>query len=126
MWHWNSLWARAPGDPPTLGDPALWQGPWTHEQAATVQARSWEAMLTAGQSWWSYLFTMWPVPTWPVPGQLAPPTEAKTEQPATPVARNVARSPSRKSVAVAHDVPVPARKRVAKPAARHAQEARKR
>jgi len=118
MWHWNSLWARAPGDPPTLVDPELWQKPWTAEQAATLQARSLEALLTAGQSWWGYMFSLWPAPTWPSIGQLTPPTGTTTAQPVEPEPRH--RQPS------THEAPASDRKRVARPAARHAQEARKR
>ena len=63
MWHWNSLWAHGPGDPPAIDDPALWQSPWSVEQAVALQARSWEAMLSATHSWWSMLLSAWPVPT---------------------------------------------------------------
>ena len=67
MWHWNSLWAPAPGDPPAIDDPTLWQAPWSAEQAIALQARSWEAMLSAANSWWSMLLSAWPVaPTWSV------------------------------------------------------------
>lgn len=68
MWHWNSLWARAPGDPPSITDPKLWMGPWSPEQAMAMQARSWEALLTATQSWWGMFMTAWPAPTsvWPI------------------------------------------------------------
>lgn len=68
MWHWNSLWAPAPGDPPAVDDPALWRTPWSPEQAIALQARSWEAMLSATHSWWSMLLAAWPVASsWPLP-----------------------------------------------------------
>lgn len=69
MWHWNSLWARAPGDPPTLNDPVLWTSPWTLEHALTLQARYWEAMLGSMNSWWDMMLATWPVapPAWPTP-----------------------------------------------------------
>ena len=47
MWHWNSLWAPAPGDPPAVDDPVLWHSPWSAEQAIALQARQWEAVLSA-------------------------------------------------------------------------------
>lgn len=68
MWHWNSLWAPAPGDPPAIDDPALWQSPWSPEQAIALQARSWEAMLSATHSWWTMMLSAWPVASgWPLP-----------------------------------------------------------
>jgi hypothetical protein len=68
MWHWNSLWAPAPGDPPAIDDPSLWRMPWTPEQAIALQARSWEAMLSATHSWWSMMLSAWPVASsWPLP-----------------------------------------------------------
>jgi hypothetical protein len=71
MWHWNSLWARAPGDPPTIADPVLWQSPWSAE-ALALQASTWEAMLSASHSWWTTMLAAWPaspwaMPTWPLP-----------------------------------------------------------
>ncbi|MEO8151525.1 MAG: hypothetical protein ABI605_00540 [Rhizobacter sp.] len=72
MWHWNSLWAHAPGDPPAIDDPALWQSPWSVEQAVALQARSWETMVSATHSWWSVLLSAWPMPKWPTPGWVAP------------------------------------------------------
>ena len=76
MWHWNSLWARAPGDPPTIDDPSLWATPWTTEQALALQTRSWEAMLAASHSWWSMLLAGWPmVPAWPLPPWAAAPAD---------------------------------------------------
>lgn len=68
MWHWNSLWAPAPGDPPAIDDPALWRAPWSPEQLIALQARSWEAMLSAAHSWWSMALSAWPVANgWSLP-----------------------------------------------------------
>jgi hypothetical protein len=73
MWHWNSLWAPAPGDPPAIDDPSLWQAPWTAEQAIALQTRNWEAMLSAAHSWWTMMLSAmplapvasgWPLPAW--------------------------------------------------------------
>lgn len=69
MWHWNSLWAPAPGDPPAIDDPSLWRMPWSPEQAIALQARSWEAMLSATHSWWTMVLAAWPAAgSWPLPG----------------------------------------------------------
>ncbi len=73
MWHWNSLWAPAPGDPPAVDDPALWRSPWSLEQAFALQASTWEAMLSATHSWWSMALSAWPLPAWQPSGVLAPP-----------------------------------------------------
>lgn len=68
MWHWNSLWAPAPGDPPAIDDPAMWRAPWSPEQMIALQTRSWEAMLSAAHSWWTMMLAAWPVASaWPVP-----------------------------------------------------------
>lgn len=68
MWHWNSLWAPAPGDPPAIDDPALWRAPWSPEQVIALQTRSWETMLSAAHSWWSMVLAAWPVAgSWPLP-----------------------------------------------------------
>jgi len=77
MWqHWNSLWAPGPGDPPAIDDPVLWQSPWSAEQAIALQARHWEALLSATHSWWTMLLSTWPVaPAWPMPGWVATPLE---------------------------------------------------
>jgi hypothetical protein len=112
MWHWNSLWAPAAGDPPAIDDPALWRAPWSAEQALALQARSWEAMLSAAHSWWSMALAAWPVApalsaAWPTPRldvaatagaeplALKPPADA---QPATakPRAARKRSSPARK------------------------------
>lgn len=80
MWqHWNSMWAPGPGDPPAVDDPVLWQSPWTPEQAMALQARHWEAMLSASHSWWAMLLSAWPMmPTWPLAawGQTSPDSSA--------------------------------------------------
>ncbi len=97
MWHWNSLWAPAPGDPPAVDDPALWRTPWSAEQAIALQARGWETLLSATHSWWSMVLSAWPAtpgwPAFPAPGfdraaiagaeplALKPPTEADTTPP---------------------------------------------
>jgi hypothetical protein len=68
MWHWNSLWAPAPGDPPAIDDPALWRAPWSPEQAIALQARTWETMVSATHSWWTMMLGAWPLASaWPVP-----------------------------------------------------------
>ncbi len=74
MWqHWNSFWAPGPGDPPAVDDPALWQAPWSTEQAIALQARQWETFVSASRSWWTMLLSAWPVaPAWPVPGWVGP------------------------------------------------------
>lgn len=72
MWHWNSLWAPAPGDPPAVDDPVLWQSPWTAEQGMALQARTWEAIVSANHSWWTMMLSVWPLlAAWP-------PLDAKT------------------------------------------------
>lgn len=68
MWHWNSLWASAPGDPPAIDDPVLYRSPWTAEQAIALQARTWEAMLSTAHSWWTLMLAAWPAgPFVPLP-----------------------------------------------------------
>lgn len=68
MWHWNSLWAPAPGDPPAIDDPALWRSPWSPEQAIALQARTWETMVSATHSWWTMMLAAWPLASsWPTP-----------------------------------------------------------
>lgn len=110
MWHWNSLWAPAPGDPPAIDDPSLWRAPWSPEQVIALQARSWEALLSTTHSWWTMMLSAWPVgSSWPLPAwtggtadtkaatagaeplALAKPAE---EAPAKPAARK--RAPARK------------------------------
>jgi hypothetical protein len=87
MWHWNSLWAPAPGDPPAVDDPALWQTPWSTEQAIALQARSWEAMLSASHSWWSMLLSSWPLATgWPLPAWSSPTLDRAATAGAEPLA----------------------------------------
>ncbi|MBX3622455.1 MAG: hypothetical protein KF891_21015 [Rhizobacter sp.] len=76
MWHWNSLWARAPGDPPTIADTVLWQSPWSAE-ALALQARTWEALLSATHSWWTTMLATWPAAApWGTP--LSKPGDAAT------------------------------------------------
>lgn len=106
MWHWNSLWAPAPGDPPAIDDPALWKTPWSLEQAVALQARSWEAMLSATHSWWTVLLTSWPaagaawsVPTWSPPVQ--DPAAIAGAEPLAAAPKDVAASPPRKRAPVA-------------------------
>ena len=117
MWHWNSLWAPAPGDPPAVDDPVLWQSPWSAEQALALQARNWETMLSAAHSWWTMMLSTLPMtPTWPAPGwaapQIAPVATAGIEPlAARPATQRKAGSP---------------RKRSATPQGRHAIQARKR
>jgi hypothetical protein len=109
MWHWNSLWAPAPGDPPAIDDPALWKMPWSAEQTLALQARTWEAMLSATHSWWSTMLSAWPMPTWPLPAWVAPhldPAAATGIEPlvAKPLEPIKAASPRKRSA-------TPARKR---------------
>jgi hypothetical protein len=61
MWHWNSWWAPAAGDPPAVDDPNLWRTPWSIEQALAFQARSWETWVSASQSWWAVALSTWPL-----------------------------------------------------------------
>lgn len=111
MWHWNSLWAPAPGDPPAIDDPRLWRSPWTAEQAIALQARSWEAALSATHSWWTMMLAAWPggaaswpgMPTWGTPQaaqkaaedaqplQVETPDEAADEKPPAKAATRTAR-----------------------------------
>jgi hypothetical protein len=103
MWHWNSLWAPAPGDPPAIDDPSLWQMPWSVEQAIALQTRNWEAMLSATHSWWTMALAAWPLAnTWPVPvwnAGVADKAATAGAEPLVPAA------------AVATEAPKPARKR---------------
>ena len=76
MWHWNSLWAPGPGDPPAVDDPKLYRSPWTPEQAFVLQARAWDTVLSSTRAWWSFwLATLTPPGQSPI-GQVAPPAEA--------------------------------------------------
>ncbi len=77
MWHWNSLWAHGPGDPPPIDDPVLWRSPWSLEQSIALQARTWDTIVTASHSWWSFWMAAMPLPTWPQIGQVAPPSESQ-------------------------------------------------
>ena len=115
MWHWNSLWAPAPGDPPAVDDPKLWQTPWSMEQALALQARNWEALLSATHSWWTMLLSTWPLPAAvQVPGWSAPPLDPAARAGIEPLATK----PTAKTSAT--------RKRTATPQGRHAIQARKR
>ncbi len=62
MWHWNSLWASAPGEPPAVDDPVRWQSPWPAEQVMAMQARAMEAMVGTSHSWWTFMLSAWLVP----------------------------------------------------------------
>lgn len=116
MWHWNSLWAPAPGDPPAVDDPSLWRSPWSLEQSIALQASTWEAMLSATHSWWTMALSMWPLPGWQPVGQIA----ASAREAAQPTdARNG------KHLTLVH-APSPARKRSARPEDRHSLQSRKR
>ena len=120
MWHWNSLWARAPGDPPTIDDPSLWATPWTTEQALALQTRSWEAMLAASHSWWSMLLAGWPmVPAWPLPPWAATPPDPNTNSgpnhaasASTEAHASAAKQPSPRKAEV-HKLPTASRRRTA-------------
>jgi hypothetical protein len=93
MWHWNSLWAPAPGDPPALGDPELWKSVWSPEQAIALQARSWEALLSAAHSWWAMMLSAWPVGAagaWPLPAWSGAPVDAAATAGAEPLRLNPA------------------------------------
>lgn len=76
MWHWNSLWAHAPGDPPAVDDPKLWATPWTSEQAYVVQARTWDTFVSASRAWWSFWMAAMPMPGALPVGEVPPPAEA--------------------------------------------------
>ncbi|HET7796089.1 MAG TPA: hypothetical protein VFL64_22050 [Rhizobacter sp.] len=117
MWHWNSLWAPAPGDPPAIDDPKLWRSPWSAEQVIALQARSWEAALAASHSWWSMLLPAFPiVPSWTDPGWVVPKAEPAANVGIEPLAAKPVEAP-RKATAP--------RKRSAAPT-RHSVQARKR
>ena len=74
MWHWNSLWAHAPGDPPAVDDPKLYQSPWTPEQAFVLQSRTWDTLVTASRAWWSFWMAAMPLPGQLPVGSIAPKT----------------------------------------------------
>jgi hypothetical protein len=117
MWHWNSLWAPAPGDPPAIDDPALWRAPWSPEQAIALQARTWETMVSATHSWWSMMLAAWPAAsTWPVPawnaGVAANDSDVKAATAgAEPLARVESAEPKAAKPAAAPRKRAPARKR---------------
>ena len=116
MWHWNSLWAPAPGDPPAVDDPVLWQSPWSAEQTIALQARGWEAMLSATHSWWTMMLSTWSPPTWPLPGwvtpQLDPAAHAGIEPlVAKPAVPRQPASPRKRSTATQGRHAIQARKR---------------
>jgi hypothetical protein len=121
MWHWNSLWAPAPGGPPAIDDPSLWQMPWSAEQAIALQARSWETMLSATHSWWTMVLAAWPLgAAWPAPAwggaalerSTGTGTEVSTVKPSEPQADTaVAPAPAPARRAPARKRSTPARKR---------------
>ena len=77
MWHWNSLWAPAPGDPPAVDDPKLYRSPWTPEQAFVLQARAWDTVVSSTRAWWSFWLASLTPPAQPIVGQVeSPPAEA--------------------------------------------------
>ncbi|HEX3141954.1 MAG TPA: hypothetical protein VHQ87_18000 [Rhizobacter sp.] len=115
MWHWNSLWAPAPGDPPAVDDPALWRSPWSVEQAIALQARQWEALLSATHSWWSMLLSTLPAaPAWPIPAWTPPEIDPAATTGIEPLVAKppvkAAASPRKRSAAPTHHS-VQARKR---------------
>ena len=77
MWHWNSLWAPGPGDPPAVDDPKLYRAPWTPEQAYVLQSRAWDTMVSASRAWWTFWMASMPLPG-QLPGELAPKTEIES------------------------------------------------
>lgn len=77
MWHWNSLWAPAPGDPPAVDDPKLYRSPWTPEQAFVLQARAWDTLVSSSRAWWSFWLASMAVPPQAPIGQVPPPSEAE-------------------------------------------------
>src|SRR6218665_4038059 len=87
MWHWNSLWAPAPGDPPAVDDPVLYRAPWTPEQAFVLQARAWDTVVSSTRAWWSFWLASVTPPAQSAAGQVAPFAQAEAEAPpsATPV-----------------------------------------
>lgn len=120
MWHWNSLWAPAPGDPPAIDDPQLWRSPWSAEQVIALQARSWEAALASFHSWWSlFLPTVPLVTSWTDPGWVAPKADPVATVGIEPLAKPVDPAP------VVAKAPAP-RKRSSAAPARHTPQARKR
>lgn len=70
MWHWNSLWAPAPGDPPAIDDPVLWRSPWSAEQSIALQARTWDTLVSTTRTWWSFWLSAWPLPLWQQVGEI--------------------------------------------------------
>lgn len=99
MWHWNSLWAPAPGDPPAVDDPALYRSPWSAVQGMALQARAWDTMVSASRTWWSFWMAALPLPGALPTGFVTPP--ANHDAPPAPQA----------------DTPPAAKKRVSRPRA---------
>jgi hypothetical protein len=84
MWHWNSLWAPAPGDPPAVDDPILWRSPWSAEQSIALQARTWDTLVSTSRTWWSFWLAAWPLPLWQQVGELPPIEKEAAETPLPP------------------------------------------
>lgn len=97
MWHWNSLWAPAPGDPPAIDDPKLWRTPWTPEQAYVVQARTWDTFVSASRAWWSFWLAAMPLPGPVNAGQVAPAPEAQSPPKSRRTRSAAAKRPQRTS-----------------------------
>jgi len=92
MWHWNSLWAPAPGDPPAVDDPKLYNAPWTSEQAFVLQSRAWDTMVSASRAWWSFWMASMPLPGQSLVGEVAPKTEI--ESPPAPRLKDESQHPA--------------------------------
>jgi hypothetical protein len=111
MWHWNTLWAPAPGDPPAVDDPKLYRAPWTTVQAFVLQARAWDTLVSSSRAWWSFWMASLAVPAQPLAGQVVPPPEpveappsghavpapraARPRRPAAPAAKRTPHAESR-------------------------------
>lgn len=106
MWHWNSLWAPAPGDPPAVDDPKLYRAPWTTEQAFVMQARMWDTAVSATRAWWSFWMASFTLPGQQDPvGVVPPPAEAdappaphrtsRSRNPPAPATRRAPRAEAR-------------------------------
>ena len=103
MWHWNSLWAPGPGDPPAVDDPKWYRAPWTPEQAFVLQARAWDTLVSSTRAWWSFWLASVTPPNQSAIGRVAPPAGAGAT-PAPPAPRPPA-PPSRPPAPAARRAP---------------------
>jgi hypothetical protein len=120
MWHWNSLWAPAPGDPPAIDDPKLYRAPWTPEQAFVLQSRAWDTLVSASRAWWSFWMASLSPPGQPPVGELTPKTDI--ESPPPPHRADA----KRRTASPRTRAPAPGAKRAPHPESRSGLQARKR